>query len=129
MTKLEVLQSNVVSKKAHTERCVQDCKDIQRNLDLAESTLIEAKECLRKAEEELETYKNTYVLTDVDQEARDRDIEEFRQRLPIVMKKVDEQDKIRQEKEAKIELDNFKQKIHDRKVGNNGNDQGPVAQA
>lgn len=137
MNKLEHLQGRVVSLRATVEAGKRRCKSIQSDLDKAETNLIEWKEELRRAEEELETYKNTQILSTVDEDLYTQDIAEFRKRMPAAMAKVDEQDRKRAEKESRTELDNFKQKIQDgvvlaRKVEGNGNvkcDENPVAQS
>lgn len=112
MTELEKLEGNVVALKATLKERQRRRREIQRDLDAAEDAIISVKESIKKAEDEVETYKNTRVLTTVDEDARAADIEAFRGRIPAAMKVIEEQDRKKAEREARSELDSFKDKVN-----------------
>ena len=133
MTELQKMQGNLVALKATLKERTRRRREVQKELDAAEDSIISIKESIRKAEEDIHTYMNTQVLTNEDEEARKQDIESFRERMPAAMKKIEEQDQQRLEREARTELDSFKNKINSslaRKVEGNGNatcNENPVA--
>jgi|ERR1700722_5926979 len=125
-TKLEELQGRVVALKDTLRGNQQRRAFIQRDLNKTEDSIVSVKEELRQAEEDLYNYERTYVLTNVDEDLRAKDIEAFRKRIPAAMKKIEEQDKKKADREAQVELNDFKQKIQDsvltRKVKDNGDE-------
>ena len=129
MTTLKELEAKVevIRKTLNFEK--SKWSKLKRELDRAEDKVILTKEALYKAEDELRVFKDTKVLTTVDEDLRKADIEGFTKRMPAAMQKIDAQDKARLEKETQSELVAFKEKIKERKANANvdARDEDPVS--
>jgi hypothetical protein len=118
-TELQRLEEELAYSKNTLSMFGMRITNIKRELVKAEDNYIAQREAVLKAEDAVETYKLTRVLTTVDEDLKAKEIKAFVGRLPGVRAIVDEQDRVRDAKEAQQQderdMASFKAKV-DKKV-------------
>jgi hypothetical protein len=100
---LHALQLDMENAKNNLNLAKEETKKLHRLLSKAEDTVVEASEGLRKAQEALDTYQNTKVVSVVDEDLRDIDLERLRGDLPRLMKLIENEKPIIMQRDLEIE--------------------------
>jgi hypothetical protein len=73
---------------------------VHTELTSIEDDLVSAREAERKAQEALAQFEYTQTHVDADEEDRQTEIKRFSDRLPDLLKRLDDEDKLKAEKKA-----------------------------
>lgn len=83
------LKLKVIEAEKEVEECRKKFFAKRKELTDAETNLVNAKEVLLRSEETLREYRYNYVGENSVMEHRDQQIEEYRQRMPELMKRIE----------------------------------------
>jgi uncharacterized coiled-coil DUF342 family protein len=83
-----ILESKLALCVSNLDACRQRYAEIKKQLDAVETDLINAKEEKRRAEEELETYRQTYVLDSSVDDATNAEVAQYRTVMEKCLEKI-----------------------------------------
>ena len=88
------LKLKVIEAEKEVEECRRKFFAKRKELTDTETKLMEAKEILLRAAENLREFRNTYIGENSVDEHRDQQIADYRERMPEVMKRIENEPKL-----------------------------------